>query len=216
MQDTLIKAPNRMVRRKNRTRKKLMDAAVELVLEKGYEEVMTDEITEHADVGRRTFYNHFTNKRDCVQAAVKERYADYAQDLESHIELEKCVDANGECDHALVITIMATKVFRAIAEDPLTEKLMLYPRILAEAVEESQRDFIVANVANGLVAGRFSPALPNESLGPITTWSFVGLVMTAINRKSQREDSLVWGEFLLQNLGIHGAEAEAVLQAAAG
>lgn len=213
MQDAIKTTPNRMVKRKNRTRKKLMDAAIELVLDKGYEDVMTDEITELADVGRRTFYNHFDNKRDCVQAAVKERYTAYAE--EELAASEPGGSGEVKSDPALVITTMATHMFRLIASDPLTERLMLYPRILNEAVEESQRDFIVANVATGMVEGRFNPPLPTDSLGSILTWGFVGLVMDSITRKTQTVDSLTWGRFLLQNLGIDEAEREQLLEIAA-
>lgn len=211
MSSTKTVAANRMVRRQNRTRKVLMDAAIDLLLDKGYEDVMTDEITELADVGRRTFYNHFVSKQDCVLAAVKHRYADYAAEMEQSLSSAALEPGNSEGDHALIIAIMASEMFRLIALDPITERLIDYPRILSEAVAESQRDHIVANIANGVVAGRFQPQLPTESLEPIVAWGFVGLVMTSIRRQSQCDDSLVWARFLLQNMGIAETEVSELL-----
>ena len=188
-----------------------MEAASELVLEKGYEDVMVDEITELADVGRRTFYNHFTSKEECVLAAVKKRYADHVEALDEFLDLPPPDESSGNWDHALIIANLATKMFLLIAKDPMTEQLVDYPRILSEAVAESQRDHMLAHLANGVVAGRLKPSLLPESLEPILAWGFVGLAVTSIRRKSQEADSLVWGSFLLQNLGISATEASELL-----
>lgn len=51
-------------RRSQRTRQALGDALVELMMEKGYEAVSIKEIIERANVGRSTFYTHFTDKDD--------------------------------------------------------------------------------------------------------------------------------------------------------
>lgn len=51
-------------RRSQRTRQALGDALVELMMEKGYDSVSIKEIIERANVGRSTFYTHFTDKDD--------------------------------------------------------------------------------------------------------------------------------------------------------
>ena len=212
MHTTSPETPNRMDRRKNRTKTLLMHAASELVLEKGYEDVMIDEITERADIGRRTFYNHFVSKEECVLAAVKNRFAAHARELEQSLGLPSPEDAAaGDSDHALFIAKLASHMFRLIALDPITEQLIDYPRILSEAIADSQRDHLLAHLANGVVSGRLKPSLLPESLEPIVAWGFVGLVVTSIRRKSQEADSLTWGSFLLQNLGIAEPEAKALL-----
>ena len=91
-----------------------------------------------------------------------------------------------------------------------------YPRILSEAFADSQREHILAHLARGVVAGRLQPSLLPESLEPILAWGFVGLVVTSIRRKSQETDSLVWGSFLLQNLGIPATEASELLAGLSG
>ena len=107
-----------------------MEAAIDLLLEKGYEEVMTDEIMERADVGRRTFYNHFVSKQECVLAAGKHRYADYAEDMARSLDIASANQGESGSDHAVMIATMASQMFRLIALDPITEKLIDYPRIL--------------------------------------------------------------------------------------
>jgi AcrR family transcriptional regulator len=54
------------------TRSQLIRAAVELVLEKGYEAVAVQDITDRADLGRGTFYIHFKDKEDVLWSAIQE------------------------------------------------------------------------------------------------------------------------------------------------
>jgi AcrR family transcriptional regulator len=54
-------------RRVRRTRKALRDALVTLMTEKGYESVTVQDIIDRADVGRSTFYTHFTDKDDLLR-----------------------------------------------------------------------------------------------------------------------------------------------------
>ena len=57
---------NRFERRKLRTQRKLRDAAVALVLEKGYDAVTIQDITDRADLGRATFYLHYKDKDEIL------------------------------------------------------------------------------------------------------------------------------------------------------
>lgn len=49
-------------RRVQKTKQLLSEALVELILEKGYEEVSVADILDRANVGRSTFYAHYENK----------------------------------------------------------------------------------------------------------------------------------------------------------
>lgn len=62
--------PNRLDRRKARTRAALVAAAQRLLAEQGRADVSIQEITEAADVGFGSFYNHFTSKDELFDAAV--------------------------------------------------------------------------------------------------------------------------------------------------
>ncbi|MGW7526223.1 TetR/AcrR family transcriptional regulator [Streptomyces sp. NPDC054783] len=64
------RAPNRLDRRKARTRAALVAAAQSLLAEQGRADVSIQEITEAADVGFGSFYNHFTSKDELFDAAV--------------------------------------------------------------------------------------------------------------------------------------------------
>ncbi|MFO7623519.1 MAG: TetR/AcrR family transcriptional regulator [Anaerolineales bacterium] len=53
-------------RRVSRTRRNLRNALMSLILEKGYDSVTIEEITQRADVGRTTFYLHYKDKEDLL------------------------------------------------------------------------------------------------------------------------------------------------------
>lgn len=64
---------DRHQRRKLRTRSRLQEAMIKLVLEKGVEEITIQEITDTADLGRGTFYFHFDDKEDLLWSIVEDR-----------------------------------------------------------------------------------------------------------------------------------------------
>jgi AcrR family transcriptional regulator len=55
-------------RRALRTRTALHEALIRLIVERGYDEITVGDITEAADVGRSTFYAHFTDKDDLLRS----------------------------------------------------------------------------------------------------------------------------------------------------
>ena len=63
---------NRLDRRKAQTRRALIDAAVRLIAEGRGERASIQEITEAADVGFGSFYNHFPTKEQLFQDASEE------------------------------------------------------------------------------------------------------------------------------------------------
>lgn len=64
-------APTRVDRRKERTRRALVDAATRFLAE-GQPNVSIQQITDAADVGFGSFYNHFESKEALFEAAVQD------------------------------------------------------------------------------------------------------------------------------------------------
>jgi AcrR family transcriptional regulator len=65
-------AINRGARRRARTRARLVEAARVLIARQGVEATRINEITEEADVGFGSFYNHFASKDEIVEAVLAE------------------------------------------------------------------------------------------------------------------------------------------------
>jgi AcrR family transcriptional regulator len=59
-------------RRSRRSRSLVVDALLELMLEKRFERITVQEIIERADVGRSTFYAQFRNKEEVLQHLLAE------------------------------------------------------------------------------------------------------------------------------------------------
>ena len=59
-------------RRIGRTRAMLQDALISLILKKGYEAITIKDICDEADVGRSTFYAHYTSKDDLKRRGLED------------------------------------------------------------------------------------------------------------------------------------------------
>src|ERR1700758_1961676 len=72
----------RGARRRRETRSRLLEAALKLMAEKGMEGVAINEITEAADVGFGSFYNHFESKEAIHAALLGWVFEDFADAME--------------------------------------------------------------------------------------------------------------------------------------
>jgi AcrR family transcriptional regulator len=61
----------RTERRREDTRRRLMKATYEIIAERGFEGLVIQDITQRADVGYGSFYNHFASKEAIVEATIE-------------------------------------------------------------------------------------------------------------------------------------------------
>ncbi len=76
---------SRFERRRQQTHSRIKEAAIELILEKGYQEVTIQDITDRADYARATFYLHFHDIEELVLEYFNEGWQDHsstAQELQ--------------------------------------------------------------------------------------------------------------------------------------
>jgi TetR/AcrR family transcriptional regulator, cholesterol catabolism regulator len=64
---------DRRTRRREQTRERIVDAAVELFVSQGYDATTVDQIAAAADVARGTFFNHFPCKEGLTHAWIERR-----------------------------------------------------------------------------------------------------------------------------------------------
>jgi AcrR family transcriptional regulator len=62
---------SRAERRKRQTRERLLDASLQVFLERGFDAATTAEMAAAADVGAGTFYLHFKDKRDVYETIAR-------------------------------------------------------------------------------------------------------------------------------------------------
>lgn len=68
-------------RRVRRTRRRLRDALIQLILEKGYDNVTIQEITDTADLSRATFYLHYKDKDELLAISLEEMFDELVESV---------------------------------------------------------------------------------------------------------------------------------------
>jgi AcrR family transcriptional regulator len=89
-----VKKPaNRHQQRKAATHQRLIDSARALIIARGYNQVDILDITEHANLSKATFYQHFSNKEACVRELMEQGFdALVAQILQARREIPVTTD----------------------------------------------------------------------------------------------------------------------------
>lgn len=82
----------KMDRRAIRTRRALREALIALILEKGYESITVQEITDRADLNRGTLYLHYRDKHDLLLSSSSDVYNEllgqFTPISDQHLSLE--------------------------------------------------------------------------------------------------------------------------------
>ncbi|MYR45915.1 TetR/AcrR family transcriptional regulator [Streptomyces sp. SID5910] len=165
----------RRERSKQRVRDAIYSAALALFAEQGYDRTTIDQITEHADVARGTFFNYFQRKEDLVTAWAEDRAvrleACMEESLHSEddvtVHLTRCVTALAEFNEAELAYAPAmveawVKAGRPLTEEPYTG------RIFARIIEEGRRQGQISTDVDPLRVGNL---LRDSYLGVLYRWS---------------------------------------------
>ena len=89
------KAVSRTEKRVAKTQKKLLNAALEVFSEYGVDATTIDDITQRADLGKGTFYRHFSDKAEIMSCLVDqaiENLIENLQKVESATTIEESLD----------------------------------------------------------------------------------------------------------------------------
>jgi len=76
----------RLDRRVIRTRKLLREALMELILEKGYDAITVQDVTDRANLGRATLYLHYRDKEDLLYHSLEEIIDELTKLVETRLE----------------------------------------------------------------------------------------------------------------------------------
>jgi AcrR family transcriptional regulator len=80
-------------RKKQRTREAIVEAALRLFDERGFDQTTIADIAEAADIAPRTFFGYFPSKEDVVFADSAEFFDEFSQRVVHHDEGETAIDA---------------------------------------------------------------------------------------------------------------------------
>ncbi len=208
----------RGTRRKQETRARLLHAALLLLSEKNIERVAINEITEAADVGFGSFYNHFESKEGLFAALIDWAFEDFADKLDGV--------ADGLTDPAEVIAISVRHTLLRAQREPVWGRLLMREGVSARALTRGLGLRLLRDSKRGLAAQRFVVADPLTSvlsvIGTVlagvaaelhfatasaTPWRSHQGAATRVEHLAERA-----AVFVLQALGIKRAEAERIAQ----
>lgn len=155
-------------RRKRQTREKLLQAAMELMAERGMDGVAINEITEQADVGFGTFYNHFPSKEAIYAALIKQVFEDFADDIDTRTK--------GMTDPAEILAFSIQMTLQKAAQDVLWGKFLVRESITPDALTRGLGQRLVRDVMMGLQQGRFASNDPISSFITLSGMMIAGIM----------------------------------------
>ncbi|NOX49600.1 MAG: TetR/AcrR family transcriptional regulator [Gammaproteobacteria bacterium] len=140
-------------RRIQRTRQSLQSALIDLILDRGYEQISVQDIVDRANIGRSTFYSHYSSK-DAV-------FFDSFQPLESMLrksQTETMADPNYKHSYRLGFTKL---LFAHVGEDQHLYRALAGERGGTLAANQ------VKKILVDLVGREFSKRLSKNNVTPI-------------------------------------------------
>lgn len=195
---------DRTARRKARTRGALVAAAQQLLAE-GRSNVSIQEITETADVGFGSFYNHFSSKEELFAEAVSATLAAYVALLEQA--------RTGIEDPAELFAASFRLTGRLNRRMPEHVRILLNTGI-GELFREQGVGLVAMarhDLAGGIASGRFDVDDPEVAL-MLVAGGLLGLLQLVASRPDldEAEVSDRFAERLLRALGLSAKDARTV------
>ncbi len=185
--------PDRQSRRRAATRAKLLAAAGVLFARQGVENTRINEITDEADLGFGSFYNHFESKDAIVEAVLQATIA-------SQGELVATLTA-GLDDPAQIIAAAHRYFVRRARNDPDWAWLLVRLDASHHIVLSALGPFARRDLQRGIDAGRLH--VPNEQVALFATGGALVAVMRAVLDGHAPEDADIHhAEGILRMLGV--------------
>lgn len=200
---SLAEAPRRLQAEKSAsTRTRLLEAAIDCLVDLGYSRTTTVDVAERAGVSRGAMLHHYPSKADLLYAAMEHLHAKRMDDL------RKAVAGFGEED----VVEVAVNLFWEMAKHPYfhaMQELTVAARTdaelrgtllpLAHRFEEE-----IFRATQELFAGYAQPGAPFEEMRDLARFFFDGLGMGRVLHEDDRfsERALAFFKQLLRDLVV--------------
>jgi AcrR family transcriptional regulator len=185
--------------KRERTRTKIIERALRVVAEKGFDAPTIDDFVDAADVAKGTFYNYFAT-REAILLAVAAAVAD-------KVDLQLLSVYAGSKDPAWRVAVALRYFVRMSETKPVWGWLIvrMLP-IVGGPVSEGMRKGVVADLAAGKRSGRFQFG----SMDAAVAYGMGVLLMavrTALTDRLPKDFGEMMAAMLLQGYGIQHEEA---------
>lgn len=195
--------PGRAQRRREQTHSRLVAAARVLIADKGVDATTIQEITDQADVGFGTFYNHFESKEAVLDEVIENLIADFLARLDA-------LTADVE-DPAIAIGTVVLNLARLVDIDPilcgLAVQLTMRRPELGNAVASRMREYL----EHGIESDRFDLPDVRSALVAIGGVIYLSMQLRLADRLAgDAERHQV--ELVLRMLGVSAIEAHTIAE----
>lgn len=155
---------SRRERKKERVRRRLYQAALELFPERGYDGTSVQEICDRADVAKGTFFNHFPSKEHVLLAYHDEIKLDVLRVLEENC-FTSAAEAVAACFGAWARRITGERAMaRIVVRHIFASELLLDAD---QRLDERLHRWLAARVEEGIASGELRSDLEVELFLPL-------------------------------------------------
>jgi AcrR family transcriptional regulator len=181
-------------RRSRRTRQLLGDALVELMLEKHFESITVQDILDRADVGRSTFYAHYTDKEGLLLSQIEQVIR----------EMEAYATEAGRMHHGLLPSL---ELFRHVKEQRRLMQAFVWGRgaeILTQDFQGQVSKIIEQNIRS-MIGDTVASSVPLSVVAKFVASTFLMLLRWWFDEDMQHTPEQM--DEMFQKLvmpGIHG------------
>lgn len=171
--DRAVPEGTRQVRRRQRTRGRLVEAARHVISRKGVEATTIVDITEEADLGFGTFYNYFDSKDAILAAATAEATEELGAALD---RLNERLD-----DPAEILSVAVRHCARMVDRDPIWAWFVVRTSLYQEQMAAVHGQRLAHDLHRGVEARRFPETdvrLLNHVIGG-AVWGVMRAKLTA-------------------------------------
>ena len=191
------------IRKRNNTKRSLLESARDLVAERGSDRISIQEITKRADVATGTYYNYFETKRDIFVAVALHLRGQMQQDLEPVRNKIK--------DPAMRVTITLRYYFDQAFNHNEWREFISNTGLSEDITLHQPEDEALKDIEEGIKGGRFRVDDPS-----FTQSLILGMVKHVIGQIESREadESCVSYAIrsILQMLGLPELVSQALTQ----
>jgi AcrR family transcriptional regulator len=191
-------SPDRRARRRATTRQSLIDAARRLFAARGVENTRINEITDEADVGFGSFYNHFESKDAIVEAVLSEAIAAQGEAVDA---LTRQLD-----DPAEVVCVAHSHFVNLAREDPEWAWLLIRLDVSHQALLAALGPFARRDIARGIKTGRFQVASKRIALFA-AGGALLAVMRSVLDGQAPKDAARFHAEGVLRLFGLSPAEA---------
>ena len=191
----------RQARRRSQTRARLVRAAAALFARQGADNTRINEITDEADVGFGSFYNHFKSKEDIVEAVLTEA-------LSAQGAAVAALTA-GLTDPAEVVAVAHRHFVDLARTDPDWAWLLIRLDLSQKLALGALGPFAEQDIAAGVKAGRFRVA--NRRIAMLDAGgALLSVMRDVLDGRAPKDAGRLHAEGVLRLLGLTPADAAEV------